>query len=410
MEHRPAAEAFGAETEPKRQPWKWATLIAAMAVAIGALSVVVWHEVIPRGQSTKVEARNAFQKGWEHYSRFTPEDNAKAAELFKKAVELDPEYGRAYSALSMAYGLGIPSCGWRWQEALGINTFQAKEMSLRYLAEGEQRASTLTHLAASQIYLYKERHDKAFTEAARAIALDPSDPEAQVAMALAMITTGRPEVGLEYVQSALQLNPSYPTHYVVAVAMAYFTMNNLEKTAAVLKKGLDRDPRAVELAPFLAATYARLDHREEAQAVLQQWQPDNHGTSLERIVLGYHLPYSWAHDEKEFETRLRDGLHVAAMPLDMTIEDLIETLRDEDADARRRAAMTLGWFGPNAADAVPALIDALVDEEQVVERAVVALGKIGPAAAAAIPDLTALTNTRYAGFEAKAALKKIAGQ
>ena len=59
---------------------------------------------------------------------------------------------------------------------------------------------------------------------------------------------------------------------------------------------------------------------------------------------------------------------------------------------------------------MPALIDALTDEEEFVRKeAAKALGKIGPAAKAAIPALTALQDTRFVGFQAKKALKKIAG-
>jgi len=252
------------------------------------------QDQITRGQSKNVEAREAFQKGWEHYSRFTPEENAKAAEQFERAVELDPEYGEAYSALGMVY---VRGCQWRWQENLGINTFRANQMALEYMHEGEKRASSLTHVAASQIHLYNKRHDKAATEAKRAVELDPNDPEAHLAMGLAMITTGRPEAGLEFTGTALRLNRSHPTHYVLAHGMAYFAMNDLEQAATVLKEALDRDPGAVELAPLLAATYAHLNQREDARAAVQQWRPELDETSLERIGFAYHVPYAWAHYE-----------------------------------------------------------------------------------------------------------------
>lgn len=389
--------------ELKRPRWRMAAAVAAVLVLV----IVGAQEEVARGQSIKVEAREAFQKGWEHYSRFTPEENAKAAEQFERAVELDPEYGEAYSALGMVY---VRGCQWRWQEDLGVNTFRANQMALEYLAEGKKRASSLTHVAASQIHLYNQRHDLALTEAERAVTFDPNDPEAQLAMGLATITTGRPEAGLEFIERALRLNPTYPTHYVLAHGMAYFAMGDLKQAAAVLKEALERDPGAVELAPLLAATYAHLGQRETARAMVQQWRPNLDETSLERIGFAYHVPYAWAHNQREAETRLRDGLFIAGLPLNVTIDSSIEALQHEDADVRKRAAKTLGWFGPMAVEAVPALINALADEEKVVKQAVIALGKIGPAAEAAIPELTALKDTRFAGHQAKAALKKIAGK
>ncbi|MEE8608830.1 MAG: HEAT repeat domain-containing protein, partial [Nitrospiraceae bacterium] len=72
---------------------------------------------------------------------------------------------------------------------------------------------------------------------------------------------------------------------------------------------------------------------------------------------------------------------------------------------------TLGRFGPLAEDAVPALIEALADEEEAMRKeAVLTLEKIGPGARAAIPALTALQDHSFIGWYAKEALKEITGR
>ena len=68
---------------------------------------------------------------------------------------------------------------------------------------------------------------------------------------------------------------------------------------------------------------------------------------------------------------------------------LSNALEDEEWIVRSAAAMSLGGIGPPAKSAVSALTNALEDEdEDVREEAASALGKIGPAAAAAVPALT----------------------
>jgi HEAT repeat protein len=68
---------------------------------------------------------------------------------------------------------------------------------------------------------------------------------------------------------------------------------------------------------------------------------------------------------------------------------LAELLAHKDAEIRGRAAATLATFGPNAVDAVPALIKRLGEGENqwVCSNALEALAAIGPKAEAAIPAL-----------------------
>ncbi len=342
---------------------------------VGALALNLSEDeekAIASGQTSNIEAREAFQNGWEHYLRFTPEDNATAAEQLKRAVELDPEYGRAYSALGMVY---VRGCQWRWNKELDTTIGGAFNTAMMYLTKGEEHSSSLTKVAASQIYLYDREHDKAFTEAARAVGQDPNDPEGQVAMGLAMITTGRPEAGLEFVEIALRLNPNHPNHYVLVHAMAYFSMNDMEQTAAVLSAALELDPSARGLAPMLAASYARLGQREEARAALQLWKPDASQAELQELVFSYHFPYRWS-GNREIPARLAGGLEIAALPSDVTVESLMATLgQTEDESERRSAVWTLGQFGPAAKAAVPALQE-LVDDPKLKIVTELALKKI----------------------------------
>jgi HEAT repeat protein len=76
--------------------------------------------------------------------------------------------------------------------------------------------------------------------------------------------------------------------------------------------------------------------------------------------------------------------------------DLARQLAGDDPLARREAARRLEQMGPEAAEAVPALTDALAHEDEAIRRlASHALGEIGPEARAALPALTdALDDSR----------------
>jgi TolB-like protein/thioredoxin-like negative regulator of GroEL len=365
------------------------------------------QEEIALGQTSNIEAREVFQTGWDSYLRYSADDNAEAISLFEAALGLDPEYGRAYAAMGMAY---LRGCQLRWNKPLNMSVATANGHAQIYLKEAQSRPSSLANVAASRINLYNNRYDEALTQATRAIAQDPNDPEAYIAMAWAMITTGKPGPGLELVERAMRLNPTYPNYYALALGMAYFAMEDLEKAADVFGKALERDRGAIELAPALAATYAHLGQREEARAALLLWKPEASQGELQNFPHTYHLPYEWSED-REILDRLIDGMHLAALPLETTVLSLADTLIHGDLQERRLAVRALGRFGPAAADAVPALIEALGDEKTWMRNdAAIALGKIGPAAEAAIPALTAIQDDDILGFDAKKALKEITGK
>ena len=137
------------------------------------------------------------------------------------------------------------------------------------------------------------------TNAARAIALDPNDPEAHIAMAWVMITTGRPQTGLEFVRTAMRLNPSYPSHYALVRGLALFSSGALDEAARVLEQALERSPTATELAPPLAATYAHLGRRQEARAMLLRWKPGASQEELNNVPFAYPCTYRWSSDGQE---------------------------------------------------------------------------------------------------------------
>ena len=364
------------------------------------------EQEIGRGQTNNVDAREAFQKGWERVLRFTGDENAAAVADLRRAVALDPGYGRASAALGLAL---FRSCAWGWAVPPGLDPSRTCELASRYLDEVRRHPSSLAHVVVTHIDLKYGRAEEAFTEAARALALDPNDPEAAVAMAWVMVATGRPQAGLEFARMAMRLNPAYPSHYALVHGLALFSSGALDAAARVLEEALARRPTATELAPPLAATYARLGRREEARAMLLRWRPGASQAELDEVALAYPYVYRWSYGPKALGG-LVDGMTVAALPLEVTVPTLAEALRrGGGAFERARAAGMLARFGPQAAEAVPALVGALDDPGPAVRgAAITALGRIGPQKAA----VPALANVRDAELRSLAdeALEQIGGR
>ena len=87
---------------------------------------------------------------------------------------------------------------------------------------------------------------------------------------------------------------------------------------------------------------------------------------------------------------------------------LIEALADEEPWVRAQAAHALGTIGSPARDAVPALTQALKDPQaNVRSKAAFALGEIGPDAGAAAPELAQALQDTESDVSAQAAIALI---
>jgi len=53
--------------------------------------------------ANKREAAAYYLCGWDYYSRFTPEANIPARQMFARAAAIDPQYATAYVSLGWTY-------------------------------------------------------------------------------------------------------------------------------------------------------------------------------------------------------------------------------------------------------------------------------------------------------------------
>jgi len=362
-------------------------------------------EEIEHAKPSNIAAKEAFERGWNLYLRFNLEDSFEAVRHFEKAIELDPEYGRAYAALSLVY---LRAGYYGWYQDFGVADIARRGQVLeweRYLQQAQKYPTSLAYTAEALNLVPFSKTKEARRAAGRAIALDPNDPEAHVAMAWALIVSGEPEEALNFLATAIRLNPKYPSHYVLARGVALFQHGDLKQAAEVFEEGFRRNPSAIAILPAYASVLAHLDRRKEARETLLTLRPGSDQTTLENLPFAFPIKI-WEGGSKRFGERLFDGFRIAGLPLDVTVPKLIGELKGDDPFARQLAMKRLGWFGAAAAEAVPVLVQALEDDA-LRQQAVEALGKIGPPAKAAVAALRALQNEAVIGTYAKEALNDI---
>jgi adenylate cyclase len=235
-------------------------IVSALAVKLTSSE----KELIAKKGTENVAAYDAFLRGWGHYLRLMPEDFAKAEASFKKAVELDPNYGRAYAALSAVYSDASMSAP--LLKGLGISWYEVRARMIQNLKKATE--CSIAHCVRSQRYLFLRQHQKALSEIERALALDPNDPTSLYYMGYTLTFSGRPEEAVEFLKKGMRLDPHNPSRYLAGLGRVHFFEGEMGEAVKLYEEAMRLNPEHAPWAwgPCLAAFHALLGREQEARA------------------------------------------------------------------------------------------------------------------------------------------------
>jgi tetratricopeptide (TPR) repeat protein len=226
------------------------------------LSLTLGDQKQAQAETGSPEAYDAYLHGWQRYRQGTPADLAKSVFYFEQAIELDPDYSRAHSALAASFWI-IALNG--WSSSLDLLLFQAREQSRLTLKKAMQQPSALTYQIASERAAYfRRKPDKALAQAKLAIDLDANDPAGHLAMATALLKANRLVEAEKSVRTAMRLDPHSPASYFTRLGQIQFTLGQYRNAAEALETATNRNPDDDWAFLYLAATYGQLERHEEA--------------------------------------------------------------------------------------------------------------------------------------------------
>ncbi|NEJ16230.1 tetratricopeptide repeat protein [Rhizobium leguminosarum] len=239
------------------------------------------------GQTRHPEAYDCFLRGRELWHRLTKQTNSDARDLLQRAVDLDPNFASAHAFLALTHGLDYLN---RWSALPQRSLEQAEEAAT--LAVARDDSDPVAHWALSLVSLYLRQHDRAISEAERAIVLNPNFAEGQVSLGEALIYSGRSGEALAYFDRASVLNPYFPDIVLHFQALALFQLGRYQEAVELLLQRMSRNPITDVSRALLAACYGHLGRFEEARATWQEVMRVNPDYSLEyrRKVLPFKNP------------------------------------------------------------------------------------------------------------------------
>jgi TolB-like protein/class 3 adenylate cyclase/Flp pilus assembly protein TadD len=220
------------------------------------------QQVLANQNETAVpEAYDEFLRGWEHFQRTTPADFVAAIPHFERALALDPAYARAQAALAMVYFRAYDQ---GWTTSLGMTADAAFRKAREYLNLANAHPTTTSHQVAGNISRDRGWYDDAVKEFRAAIALDPSDSWSYAYLAYSLIYAGKAAEGEKQIETAMRLDPHFPSLFDFYLGLAQFEQNRMEQAAITLEKAVRLNPDDPWPFLFLAASYSYLERKDEA--------------------------------------------------------------------------------------------------------------------------------------------------
>ena len=276
-----------------------------IAEALAVKLIINEKKIIPKKDTDNLEAYLTFIKGWQHYRRFAPDEFLKAIPLFEKAVELDPNYYRAYAALARIYMETYQRPSWR--RSMGLSRSETYRQISEYLKLAMKGPTALAHAVATEMHLNHANFEGAITEAKRAVGLDSNDPDAHYAMGCALVFAGKHKEAVDSFKMAMRLDPFYQDTLCWGLGAAYFFMPELEKAATLFERAIKSNPENDAPLFLLTASYGHLGRDEEAKAVLAKLRVLYPGYSLR------HVNIAWKFKDSTDLNFFADGLRKAGM-------------------------------------------------------------------------------------------------
>ncbi len=225
---------------------------------------------------TSLAAYDCWLRGMDHLRQGTLAADRDARKIFRQALEIDPQYSRAYAGLSLSY-FNEWSCNlWDlWEETQRRAYDYAKQAA--QLDDNDH----IVQLVLGRILLYRRRFNRAEQHIEKSLTLNPNDADNLVQIASCKGYLGKAREGERHFHKALRLNPYRNIWYYPYGAFTCFVQRRYDACIQMARKGPINDVW-VDLPGYIAAAYAYLGNRTQAEYYLNRFR----GVFQDKITAG----------------------------------------------------------------------------------------------------------------------------
>ncbi|MCI0329866.1 MAG: protein kinase [candidate division Zixibacteria bacterium] len=232
------------------------------------------EEKIAQKYKSNLAAYDHYLKGRDYSYRYTKPDMLVAIQMFKKALEIDPDYALAHAGLADSYFQLID---------------QHYETDKHFLKKAEEAAR-------------------------RALEIDPLCAEAHIALGFVYYGQWRFRKSKEQYTKALELNPNYaPAHS--RLASIYLFLGDFDRAEKEYLIAYEKDPSRTNILWLIARLYLSVNKFSQAETYLQKVLESGH------LDIGYFLLSRSCFYQGQLERALRYMQQYAEVGTDTQIGD-----------------------------------------------------------------------------------------
>lgn len=282
-------------------------------------------------ETSNPQAYDALLRGWDHLRHDNEEETLKAIALFEKAIELDPDYSRAYASLAAA--------NWRislsfWFSSAGAGWEHAYESLNRNLAKAMEKPTSLAYAISSQLLAQQGSYDEAFVAIDRAMELAPNDPDNHISKARILNATGHADEAEQQARLAMRLDPRFAPGTLRMLAISLFCQEKYEDAVNTLKRVMEQESAVHADYATLVSSLGHLGRTDGVEAAIAKYNEIALSAAYDPltvqesawdwygIAFNYHRPYI---------ARVQEGLRKAGVPegagTDLALDDYVQFMR-----------------------------------------------------------------------------------
>ncbi len=216
---------------------------------------------IEKGRAVNVQAYDFYLRGRQYFHQVRRKSLEYARQMFTRAIEIDPEYARAYAGIADCY-------------SFLYTYFDAREFNLRQADIASSKALELepelaeAHVARGLAVSLSKRFDEAEVEFETALRLDPKLFEASLLFGRARLSQGRYEEAVKLFERCAVIRPE-DFQIPMFMGQALVALGRKEEAKVAYRRQVDLIDHHLELNPedsralILGATGNANIHDEE---------------------------------------------------------------------------------------------------------------------------------------------------